>query len=294
MNFGLSTLFHEVSHSTPLRSPITAGSALMNPNSRILALKSYKREEDFMSLREYNDYLEEVEDMVVNLVDGIDIPAIETKIVEYQRENACQIMNAQALKDEEYAAAFAASKSELPQTGVDIRETRWDVELETTREGDPTSFYGGSGDEGYGSRSMTPIQAIGHYPCSRTTDLGWTHEDQGVKEIFTDDRRCQEALPLSYRDSGAQGDPQLLTAVSDFDQIRPTLFTSYGIGPDISESVKQISLSSLSIISCPVKILQALKTKGAEATQMDRTALSTCGGGEAGGVRVADAANDDE
>ncbi|KAK6116701.1 hypothetical protein DH2020_049583 [Rehmannia glutinosa] len=79
-----------------------------------------KREEDFPSLREYNDYLEEVEDMIVNLVDGIDVPAIEARIAEYQRENADQIMNAQARKAEEYAAALAASKGQLAQTGVDL------------------------------------------------------------------------------------------------------------------------------------------------------------------------------
>ncbi|CAA0827787.1 cyclin-dependent kinase-activating kinase assembly factor-related / CDK-activating kinase assembly factor-related [Striga hermonthica] len=82
-----------------------------------------KREEDFHSLREYNDYLEEVEDMIVNLVDGVDVPAIEARITEYQRENAEQIMNAQARKAEEYAAALAASKGQLPQTGVDILQS---------------------------------------------------------------------------------------------------------------------------------------------------------------------------
>ncbi|GFP81414.1 cdk-activating kinase assembly factor mat1 [Phtheirospermum japonicum] len=79
-----------------------------------------KREEDFASLKEYNDYLEEVEDMIVNLVDGIDVPSIEARIAQYQRENADQIMNAQARKAEEYAAALAASKGQLPQTGVDL------------------------------------------------------------------------------------------------------------------------------------------------------------------------------
>lgn len=69
-----------------------------------------KREEDFPSLREYNDYLEEVEDMTFNLIEGIDVPAIEAKIAQYQKENAEQIINAQARKAEEYAAALAASK----------------------------------------------------------------------------------------------------------------------------------------------------------------------------------------
>ncbi|KAI3450466.1 hypothetical protein Pfo_007131 [Paulownia fortunei] len=79
-----------------------------------------KREEDFPSLRDYNDYLEEVEDMIINLIEGIDVPAIEARIAEYQRENAEQIMNAQARKAEEYAAALAASKGQLPQTGVEL------------------------------------------------------------------------------------------------------------------------------------------------------------------------------
>ncbi|KAH7670566.1 CDK-activating kinase assembly factor MAT1 protein [Dioscorea alata] len=68
-----------------------------------------KREEDFPSLREYNDYLEEVEDMTFNLIEGIDVPAIEAKIAKYQEENAEQIINARARKAEELAAAMKAS-----------------------------------------------------------------------------------------------------------------------------------------------------------------------------------------
>ncbi|KAI3725096.1 hypothetical protein L1987_64871 [Smallanthus sonchifolius] len=79
-----------------------------------------KRVEDFPSLKEYNDYLEEVEDMIVNLVDGIDVPAIEAKIAQYQKENAEQIMNAQARKAEEFAAALAASKGQPAQADVDM------------------------------------------------------------------------------------------------------------------------------------------------------------------------------
>ncbi|KAI7758116.1 hypothetical protein M8C21_019481, partial [Ambrosia artemisiifolia] len=79
-----------------------------------------KRVEDFSSLREYNDYLEEVEDMIVNLIDGVDVPAIEAKIAQYQKENAEQIMNAHARKAEEFAAALAASKGQSAQADVDM------------------------------------------------------------------------------------------------------------------------------------------------------------------------------
>lgn len=65
-----------------------------------------KREEDFSSLREYNDYLEEVEDMTQQLVDGIDVPSIEAKIAKYQEENAEQIINNRARKAEEIARSL--------------------------------------------------------------------------------------------------------------------------------------------------------------------------------------------
>ncbi|TYI50206.1 hypothetical protein E1A91_D12G085200v1 [Gossypium mustelinum] len=78
-----------------------------------------KREEDFPSLREYNDYLEEVEDMIFKLIEGIDVQAIEEKITNYQQENAEQIMINQARKAEDLAAAMAASKGIPVQADTD-------------------------------------------------------------------------------------------------------------------------------------------------------------------------------
>nr|XP_010906735.1 uncharacterized protein LOC105033574 [Elaeis guineensis] len=77
-----------------------------------------KREEDFPSLREYNDYLEEVEDMTSNLVEGIDVAAIEAKIAKYQEENAEQIINARARKAEELAAALRAGRENPIKTDL--------------------------------------------------------------------------------------------------------------------------------------------------------------------------------
>ncbi|CAO2823079.1 unnamed protein product [Amaranthus hypochondriacus] len=92
-----------------------------------------KREEDFPSLREYNDYLEEVEDMTCNLIEGIDVPAIEAKIAKYEIENAEQIMNARARKAEELAAAMAASKgpSQVQDAEVDTEQ----IGMSTTTQG---------------------------------------------------------------------------------------------------------------------------------------------------------------
>ncbi|XP_078157904.1 cyclin-dependent kinase-activating kinase assembly factor-related / CDK-activating kinase assembly factor-like protein isoform X2 [Carex rostrata] len=74
-----------------------------------------KREDDFSSLRDYNDYLEEVEDMTCRLIDGIDAALIEAKIAKYQQENAEQITNNRARKAEELAAALKACKANATQ-----------------------------------------------------------------------------------------------------------------------------------------------------------------------------------
>lgn len=113
-----------------LSSPITSGEVLLRGNrqskmvvasgtnsfAKEMAIRKRigsiynKREDDFPSLKDYNDYLEEVEDMTFNLIEGIDVAEIEAKIAKYQEENAEQIINARARKAEELAAALKASK----------------------------------------------------------------------------------------------------------------------------------------------------------------------------------------
>ncbi|KAJ4845809.1 hypothetical protein Tsubulata_008215 [Turnera subulata] len=95
-----------------------------NPHQKEIAIRKRisnifnKREEDFPSLREYNDYLEEVEDMIFNLVEGLNVPAIEERIRQYEQENAEQITINRARKAEELIAALAASKG-LPAQNND-------------------------------------------------------------------------------------------------------------------------------------------------------------------------------
>ncbi|KAK1257883.1 hypothetical protein QJS04_geneDACA017396 [Acorus gramineus] len=113
-----------------------------NPYAKEMAIRRRmanifnKREDDFPSLREYNDYLEEVEDMTFNLVEGIGVAAIEAKIARYQEENAEQIINSRARKAEELAAALKASKGN-PQ-------------IDATEEAAGTSSQLGTGAVGQG------------------------------------------------------------------------------------------------------------------------------------------------
>lgn len=51
-------------------------------------LKDYnKKEEDFATLREYNDYLEEIETIVYNLTHNIDVVGTNKRIEQYKKDN---------------------------------------------------------------------------------------------------------------------------------------------------------------------------------------------------------------
>ena len=62
-----------------------------------------KKEEDFDSLAEYNDYLEEIETIIFNLSNDIEVKATNERIDSYKKENAKQIIKnrGKLSKDEE-------------------------------------------------------------------------------------------------------------------------------------------------------------------------------------------------
>lgn len=62
-----------------------------------------KKEEDFATLREYNDYLEEIETIVYNLSNNIDIVNTNKRIEDYKRNNREQIQKSKnKMSREEY------------------------------------------------------------------------------------------------------------------------------------------------------------------------------------------------
>jgi len=70
-----------------------------------------KRQEDFPSLRAYNDYLEGVEDIIFNLIEGVDVAATEEKLIKYQDENAEAIIASRARRAEEEATFLRSGQS---------------------------------------------------------------------------------------------------------------------------------------------------------------------------------------
>lgn len=75
-----------------------------------------KKEEDFSTLREYNDYLEEIETIIYNLANNIDVAETNKKIEQYKKDNKEQI---------------AKSKSKLGRSEFELEEM---IELEKQKE----------------------------------------------------------------------------------------------------------------------------------------------------------------
>ncbi|XP_003396306.1 CDK-activating kinase assembly factor MAT1 [Bombus terrestris] len=75
-----------------------------------------KKEEDFATLREYNDYLEEIETLIYNLANNIDVVETNKKIEQYKRDNKDQITK---------------SKSKIGRSEYELEEM---IELEKQKE----------------------------------------------------------------------------------------------------------------------------------------------------------------
>ena len=97
---------------------------------REMAKTFNRREEDFETLRDYNDYLAEVEDMTFNLVNGIDIEETNEKINRYRAEHLRAIEQNREM-EEEGAKAFKQAQKMQEE---DIRLKRQAALAEQERE----------------------------------------------------------------------------------------------------------------------------------------------------------------
>ena len=56
---------------------------------------------DFNELREFNDYLEQVEDTIFNLCENVDVKVTEARVDAYRKENAAEIARLNKRNEEE-------------------------------------------------------------------------------------------------------------------------------------------------------------------------------------------------
>lgn len=118
---------------------------------RTVAKLFNRREDDFLDLKAYNDYLEEVEEITFNLIHEIDLPRTNAKLEQYQAAHRSAIASSanlsqqesdrQARMDEQEKLAKKARADRLRQEEEKEREERERERIEMMRQleggGDP-------------------------------------------------------------------------------------------------------------------------------------------------------------
>lgn len=92
-----------------------------------------RREDEFETLRDYNDYLNDVEDITFNLINNIDVAETEKRFEAYQKANERDILENASLAEQERMSFAAMQKAEREATRV-RRETARREEDEEKRE----------------------------------------------------------------------------------------------------------------------------------------------------------------
>lgn len=82
---------------------------------RTVAAVMNKREDDFETLLDYNNYLEAVEDITFNLINGIDVVRTEKKLNAYREQNNASIKANASLARDEVAILKAKQAAEKEQ-----------------------------------------------------------------------------------------------------------------------------------------------------------------------------------
>ncbi|GAB7362596.1 hypothetical protein MBLNU230_g2910t1 [Neophaeotheca triangularis] len=100
---------------------------------RRIAAVFNRREDDFEDLRAYNDYLNEVEDITFNLVNGIDVEETEKRFEAYKKANADDIAENTELAKKENLSYSSLQKQEREQARL-RREAARREEEEDRRE----------------------------------------------------------------------------------------------------------------------------------------------------------------
>ncbi|KAJ6606549.1 CDK-activating kinase assembly factor [Mycena vulgaris] len=99
---------------------------------RRIAKEFNKRLEDFSNLREFNDYLEDVEDITFNLINDVDPPGTEARIAAYREANAAlTLLNSQ--REEAYILSLRQAE-EFQRKEKEMRAEELRREEEEERE----------------------------------------------------------------------------------------------------------------------------------------------------------------
>ena len=92
-----------------------------------------RREDEFETLRDYNDYLNDVEDITFNLINNIDVEETNKRFEAYQKAHEREIMENASLAEQERMSFAAMQKAEREQAKLRREEAKRE-EAEERRE----------------------------------------------------------------------------------------------------------------------------------------------------------------
>ncbi|OCK98408.1 CDK-activating kinase assembly factor [Cenococcum geophilum 1.58] len=95
-----------------------------------------RREDDFVSLLAYNDYLEKVENFTWNLINGVDVEETEKTISAYAEENRREISRNESVAAQEAQSRKARAAEEQELTRLRREDARREDELERREKAD--------------------------------------------------------------------------------------------------------------------------------------------------------------
>ncbi|OCK78734.1 CDK-activating kinase assembly factor [Lepidopterella palustris CBS 459.81] len=95
-----------------------------------------KREDDFMTLKNYNDYLEQIETITWNLINREDVEETERKMAAYAEENRKEIARNESTAIQEALSRKAREAEELELAQMKREDARQEDEVERRRKAD--------------------------------------------------------------------------------------------------------------------------------------------------------------
>ena len=105
----------------------------MSPSSDhdvLWMIRFNRRLEEFHTLKDYNDYLEEIESMTFNLLNNVDVVKTEARLASYAAQNAASISHNVVLEQQETAHVEAHQAAEKEQARLRREAARREEEEE--------------------------------------------------------------------------------------------------------------------------------------------------------------------
>jgi CDK-activating kinase assembly factor MAT1 len=188
---------------------------------RQMAKTFNRREDDFETLRDFNDYLAEVEDMTFNLVNAIDVEETHQKIDEYRKAHLRAIEQNKELEEEGAKAFKEAQKAEeeairLKRQAAIQEQEREKKEQQTIEQDYLSKLQAGGDPEQLALERTIKLQKAAARKKKAMDALSSTGQPQSTLLRGLKKKKKEEDLPLIEPFGGVPHEDQYFTTCKDY------------------------------------------------------------------------------